>query len=197
MNTYADKGLTYLFNLNNESIYTYNYSLGFFGIFFVIPSALLGTLIVKGLLKLQNKFSSSETSDQLWFLSVPFFEKLFKILGKGAHFAGKALLAVWRVVFTLIGTFVKAISPSSTRGGGKHTGGLSGGPRHSGDNRKEVKKQAEFQARQKQKEADVAWKHADKQARYNVNTHHFDKRYHRADAKQKEANEASKKARNL
>lgn len=87
-------------------------------------------------------------------------------------------------------------APSSRGGFSPRAGGSGRSSNKSSDNRK-LKSEAEWEARQKQKEANYAWKQAAKQGNYNDKTYHFDNSVNRANAKQREANEAAKRARNL
>ncbi|MFC0523646.1 hypothetical protein ACFFGV_08610 [Pontibacillus salicampi] len=191
LNNIADKELTKLLNTNNQTIYTYNYSVGPSGLLLAIPAALFSMLITIGLLKLRDRFFPSLTTLKV----IVFLLKLIKLLGKGVL---KLLVDVGYSVFVIPSIFSDSGSRSSSKGGGSpYRGDVSGGGSSNSNNERELKNNAQWQARQKQKEADYAWKHAGKQAQHNVNTHHFNNRVNRANLKQHEANEAAKRARNL
>lgn len=188
-NNIADKELTKLLNANNETIYTYNYSFGATGLILVIPAALLSLIIVFVLVKARDKFFPSLTT----YKAIVSFFKLIKLLWKAVSYIGAAIMYL---VFVIAGIFSDSGGRSS--GGGSYSSGrVSGGGSDNSNSRKDLKKEAEWKARQLQKDADYAYKHAGKQAQYNVNTHHFDDRLNRANAKQRKANEAAKRARNL
>ncbi|AVR00293.1 hypothetical protein OBCHQ24_15185 [Oceanobacillus iheyensis] len=184
-NNIADKELTKLLNANNETIYTYNYSFGATGLILVIPAALLSLMIVFVLVKARDKFFPNLTT----YKAIVFFFKLIKLLWKAMSYIGAAIMYL---VFVIAGIFSDSGGRSSSGRGSYSSGGSD-----NSNSRKDLKKKAEWKARQLQKDANYAYKHAGKQAQYNVNTHHFDDRLNRANAKQRKANEAAKRARNL
>ncbi|RIU94720.1 hypothetical protein [Oceanobacillus picturae] len=189
-NNIADKELTKLLNANNETIYTYNYSFGATGLILVIPAALLSLIIVFVLVKARDRFFPNLTT----YKAIVFFFKLIKLLWKAMSYIGAAIMYL---VFIIAGIFSDSGGRSSSGGGSYSSGRVSGRGSDNSNSRKDLKKEAEWKARQLQKDADYAYKHAGKQAQYNVNTHHFDDRLNRANAKQRKANEAAKRARNL
>lgn len=190
-NNIADKELTKLLNANNETIYTYNYSFGVTGLILVIPAALLSLLIVIVLVKTRDRLFPRLTTYKV----IVFLLKLIKLLWKAVSFIG---VSIGYLVFIIAGLFYDGGGRSSSGGGSYHSGGgASGGGSNNSNSREELKKKAEWKARQLQKDADYAYKHAGKQAQYNINSHHFASRLNRANAKQREANEAAKRARNL
>ncbi len=184
-NNIADKELTKLLNANNETIYTYNYSFGATGLILVIPAALLSLIIVFVLVKARDRFFPNLTT----YKAIVFFFKLIKLLWKAMSYIGAAIMYL---VFVIAGIFSDSGGRSSSGRGSYSSGGSD-----NSNSRKDLKKEAEWKARQLQKDADYAYKHAGKQAQYNVNTHHFDDRLNRANAKQRKANEVAKRARNL
>lgn len=190
-NNIADKELTKLLNANNETIYTYNYSFGATGLLLVIPAALLSLLIVTVLVKTRDRFFPKLTTFQV----IVFLLKLFKLLWKAVSLLGAG---IGYLVFVIAGIFSDSGGRSSSGGGSYHSnGGASDGDSDNSKNREGLKKKAEWKARQLQKEADYAYKHAGKQAQYNINSHHFNDRLNRANEKQRKANEAAERARNL
>ncbi|AIF45556.1 hypothetical protein [Virgibacillus sp. SK37] len=186
LNSIADKELTKLLNANNETIYTYNYSLGATGLIFLIPGALLSLLIVTILVKIRDRFFPNLST---YKVIVSLFN-LTKLLLKAVRFLGNAL---FYIIIFIVAIFSDGGGRSSSGGGSYHSGGSS----KNSSIRKNLKKEAEWKASQLQKDANYAYKHAGKQAQYNINSHHFDDRLNRANAKQREANEAAKRARNL
>ncbi|KGX89223.1 hypothetical protein [Pontibacillus litoralis] len=189
LNRFADKGLTYLLNINNQTIFTYNYSLGISGIMLAIPSALFSIWIIKGALKFEERFLPAPILNKFGNLPLWCFSLLLKLIKVMKIMATYALY----LVFVIAGFF----ADGSSRGGySPSSGSVSLGSNNS-NGRENLKEEAERQARQKQQEADYAWKQAQKQANYNINTYHFDNRVNRANALQREANEAKKRARNL
>ncbi|MUV37070.1 hypothetical protein JNUCC1_00876 [Lentibacillus sp. JNUCC-1] len=188
----ADQGLTQLLNMNNESIYTYNYSFGMTGLLLIIPAALFTLLIIKGLLLIKNKFKPSANPHELGFPTLSQVWTLIKLLGKAF---------LW--IFSAIGLFIfwlaSVLSPGSSGGGGASSGrGAVGGRPSAPVDNSNLKREAEFQARQKQKEADYAKRQLGKQLGYNAGyAPEVNKRLNRANAMQREANEAAKRARNL
>ncbi|WP_404455192.1 hypothetical protein [Oceanobacillus kapialis] len=189
-NNIADKELTKLLNANNETIYTYNYSFGATGLVLVIPAALLSLMIVFVLVKARDRFFPELTTYKV----IVFLFKSIKLLWKAVSYIGAVIIYC---LFVIAAFFSEDGARTSSSGGGYSSRGLSGRGSNSTDSRRELKKEADWKARQLQKDADYAYKHAGKQAQYNVNTHHFDDRLNRANAKQREANEAAKRARNL
>ncbi|WP_068676034.1 hypothetical protein [Oceanobacillus sp. Castelsardo] len=304
LNDVVNNGLTYMMNIDNSSIYTYNYSIGLLGILLAIPSALLSILVIKGFLRLKGFISRSPSNGAeamkanrmlgqeksfKWYsvygivlgyfflqyigmrlityisqkymddyvvlplistivvLAITFFlvilinkfmikitntnkevlhdieqgmydskfksakdkDEIIEILGKGKAGSVKGallylllkrsliktvkavVLAVWGAIMALVAIF----SPS---GGGSSSGGRAafGGSSSSNDKQK-AKDEAHWKAKQKQKEAAYAWKHAGKQAIYNPNTHYTDEKLNRAMRMQHEANEAKRNARDL
>ncbi|MFP7494582.1 hypothetical protein SFC66_12395 [Terribacillus saccharophilus] len=203
----ADKELTKLLNANNQTIFTYNYTVGPEGFLLVIPAALLSILLVIVLVSFRDRFFPGVTTRKVMVLTL----KLIKLLGKGVKLLA---LGIAYLIFMVVNLFSGGGGSSSSGGGGSYYGGGSsyysggssssggggsysgGGSNHSDDNRA-LKNEAEWQARQKQKEADYALKHAKIQAAYNARTHHLTNRVNRAASKQREANEAAKRARNL
>ncbi|QDI92323.1 hypothetical protein EPH95_14915 [Salicibibacter halophilus] len=186
----ADRGLTFLLNIGNESIYTYNYSLGIFGLILVIPAVLLSLGIIKGLDK------NGYLNPLLAFLekAIP---KMAKLLTKLFKITVKAVIFTVKGIALLVMLIVNSISPSSGSHGSRGYFPSGRAISEGSNNKQESKKEAQWQAKQKQKEADVAWKHAKDQAEYNPNTIHMDKRLYRANAKQREANAEAKKFRKL
>ena len=154
----------------------------------MIPAALLSLLIVIVLVKTRDKlFPKLNTRKVLEFLL-----KLIKLLWKASA------TAIGYLVFMIADFLSDSVSRSSSGGGSYHSsGGASGGRSNNSNSRAESKKKADWKARKLQEEADYAYKHAGKQAQYNINSSHFDSRLNRADAKQREAYEAAKRARNL
>ena len=61
----------------------------------------------------------------------------------------------------------------------------------------QARKDADFQSRRRQDEANYAKQQAVKQAEYNANTRHMKDRIDQANAKQREADEAERRARKL
>ena len=194
LNGFADKGLTYLLNINNQTIFTYNYSLGIFGIILAAPAAFFSIWIIKGALRFKERFLPPPVLNKLrtlflWCFSLSL--KLIKVLMKMAKYTAYLIMSLVFLIVALLS------DGGSSRGGYSPSGGsFSQGSRNS-NGKDNLKKEAEWQARQKQKEADYAQKQAIKQANYNMNTYHFDNRVNRANALQREANEAKKRARNL
>lgn len=193
LNKLGDNGLTYLLNITqNQTLYTYNYSFGVAGVIFLIPASLFSVWTIKVSLRFKKRFlpppvlDKIRTAFSIIFVVFSFLLKIFKMLMKV-------------IVFLVFIVFDIIMSGGRTRSGeGRSYSGSTTrcSPNNSNDKRKE-KGNAEWVARQKQKDADYAWKYANKQARYNANTSHFDNRLNRAHLKQHEANEAAKKARNL
>ena len=190
-NNMADRELTKLLNVNNETIWTYNYSLGSTGLILVIPAALLSLLIVTILVKIRDRFFPRVTTYKV----LVFLLKLIKLLWKAISYL---VMGIVYLAFVIANIFSDKGERSSSGGVSSHSNrGVSAGGLSNSNSRKELKKNAEWKARQLQKEADYAYKHAGKQAQYNINSHHFDSRLNRANAKQRKANEAAKRARNL
>ena len=213
LNIVSDKSLTYLLNINNESIFTRNYSLGPLGIIFLIPSALFSIWIIKGLLGLTSRILHTPIAKKLgslkylnrdnrgpeeWYSSFLLPLKIITMLVKALVFL---ILAAGSLMVMFIVFIVNSLSPSSssrTSSGSSQL--LSSIVRNRGSTRSNNKKKSQadayWQANKKQEEADFAKKRAVDQARYNINTHHFHEKKAAADLKQHEANEA-KRARNL
>lgn len=192
LNKLGDKGLTYLLNsTQNQTLYIHNYSLGIVGLIFLIPASLFSVWTIKGLILFKKRFLPPPVLDKIkkvlsvMFVVFSFLLKVFKMLMKAIMYLGLFIIAI-------------ISSGGSTSGQGQtyRSSAPNWSPNYTNDRRKE-KEKAEWEARQKQKDADYALKYADKQARYNANTTHFDNRLNRALLKQQEANEAAKKARNL
>lgn len=187
----ADKELTKLLNTNNDTIWTHNYSLGPTGLLLVIPAALLSLLIVTILVKIRDRLFPRLTTYKV----IGFLLKLIKLLWKAMSYL---VVGIGYLLFVIAGIFSNKGGRSSSSGVSNHSNmGVSGGGLNNSNSRKELKKNAEWKAKQLQKEADYAYKHAGKQAQYNIKSHHFGSRLNRANAKQREANEAAKRARNL
>lgn len=64
-NNIADKGLNYIMNFDNQTIYTYNYSFGIFGLLLVIPAAVLSIWIINGLHSLRSILLHSQLVDKI------------------------------------------------------------------------------------------------------------------------------------
>lgn len=62
LNVVLNNGLTYMMNIDNTTIYTYNYSVGTLGILLAIPAALLSIWIIKGFLRLKDFISRSPSN---------------------------------------------------------------------------------------------------------------------------------------
>lgn len=220
LNEAADYGLTYYLNLNNEHpLYTYNYSLDKFGIILALPAALLSIWIIKLFIKdkktpsrsftvnEENEKKSKCTPKNIYKKNKDYLKqrnRLYPQLKKVSINVGKITLKVWRValIFTFKITYsiLKKISNNITSSvESSMTGWISsiGSTLDSDYNRQKVKDAANWNARQKQKEADHAWNYAAKQASYNQNTHYFDEKLNRAERMQREADEAKRNAQNL
>lgn len=105
------------------------------------------------------------------------------------------LFAVALFLVVIFGGRDRTSTRKSTYSGGGTS--YNGGSSSHSNNMEKVKSDANWGARQKQKEADYAWRQAAKQGRYNSNTHHFGTSVNKADSIQREANAAKKRARNL
>lgn len=216
-NEAADYGLTYYFNLNNDHpLYTYNYSLGKFGIILAIPAALLSIWIIKMFIKFKKAPSQSSTAtvENEKGNNVPTknnVEKDIVYSDKGNAQSkkvlikvGKIALKVWRkvLIFTfkitygILNSISKNIAHSVDSTMTRWISNI-GSTLDSDYNRKKVKDAANWNARQRQKEADHAWNQAANQANYNPNTHHFDEKLNRAERMQREADEAKRNEQNL
>ncbi|WP_301108875.1 hypothetical protein [Sporosarcina sp.] len=204
----AENGYSNMMNAKNTSIFQYNYSLGNIGLLFVIPAAILSVWTVKLWLFAKGHVLSNPTvnralaSRQLTKDGEVYKGlRLFGIVVVKLYVGIRKVLSVMGTVLLYIAFFIGAFSSGGRSGGyssGYGGGGGGGGTSSPGSsNRKKLKKDADWEARQKQGKADHAWRHAGKQARYNVNTHHFDSRLNKANTLQREANEAAKRARNL
>lgn len=204
LNNIADKGMTYLMNKDSQTMFTYNYSLGINGIILVIPGAFSSIFAIKAWLRLKSRLIRSPMAEKIG---------LSKTLENGISsknrrsvslFLQKSIQMLWKVLkytflagFYLIGLIVNFLS-SGFNSSGRSRRRSSYGRRSSNSNgRRKLKSDAKFEARRKQKEADHAWNHANKQANHNINTPHFNNRVHKANSKQRDANEAAKKARKL
>lgn len=200
----ANKGLTYIGNVNNETIFTYNYSLGPIGIILAIPAAFTSLLIMKVLLKLTNRIIKSPIARGIGLakfletggISDARMMKVFRFLLKIIKWLFKAMIKMMIGFFKLIFMLIL----SGLTGGSSKSGGGSYYPKSSYDHRsgstdytEKSASDARFQARQKQKAADYAWRQAKKQGNYNPNTHHFDNRVNHAANLQREANKAKKR----
>lgn len=191
LNNVGDKVLTRLMATDDPVFFTYNYSLGTLGIILLIPAVFFSIWIIKGLSKIDFGFLSSPIAIKISKFVISSFTMFFKILFKLLKFLGYAFIV-------LIFAIAAMLSGGSGSSSGSSSSGGYASPRPTNSNgNKGLKKDAQFQARQKQKEADHAYRYAGKQARYNINSHHFDSRVNHANSKQHEANEAGKRARNL
>lgn len=185
----ADKELTKLLNANNQTIFTYNYSLGATGLILVIPAALLSLVIVTVLVKLRDIFSPRLTTYKV----IVFLLKLIKLLWKVISYI---LAWIGMLIFILAAFF----SDSGSRSGGhsyRSSGGASGGSSNNSIDKQKLKSEAEWAEKKAEREAKYAWKQAAKQGNYNDKTYHFNNSVNRAKAKQHEYNEAVKRNRNL
>lgn len=194
---FGDKALTQLLNINNQSIYTYNYSLGFYGLVFVIPSALFSIATLKVWVRLKksvipakadqtNSMKNSDHAEQRSRYTL-FLKKTGGILWTVSKYTVLGL-------FYFVKGFVDYLSSGLNR-----TGSNRSSSSHSSNvtRQRKLKDDAKWEAKQKRKEALHAVKYAEKQGRYNANTHHYDSKVNSAKAKIREANEAHKKARKL
>ena len=190
-NKEVNNWLSQIANVDNHTIYTYNYTLGIYGLILAIPSAMISILLVKGALKLEARYLPTPILIRFNAFVVWCFKILFKI--------GKLLIKVGGWAVLAFFWFINAITDKFEVGKGGSSYSGHSVSRHSNPSyeRDQLKKQANWEAEQKKKEAQYAWKHAGKQGKYNKNTHHFDDRVNRAKAMTHEANKAKKRARNL
>lgn len=192
---------------NPHPLYTYNYSFGLFGMFFAIPAALAGYWIVNRLPQIEYALMHSPTAQKLGVSrSVERLNKVAKICLQAMPGVTRVIAKLSKIiwfVFKWTGyIFVALILWIVSMMGGSKSSSLAGrsiniSPPKLNNNKEKEKADAKWKAEQAQKDANVAWKHASAQARYNTNTHHFDERLNRAASKQREADEAAKRARDL
>lgn len=205
----AEIGFSSMMNDRANSIFEYHYTLGSKGVVLAIPAALFSLLAMrlwlftKGVTMNSSAYKRVRGSRQLTRDG-----ELFKTLNISWLIISTISSGIWKVMRGaglalgyMFGWAIFIVGALSSGGGGgsSGSGGYSGGgaPVSTGRSRNDVKKDADWAARQMQKDADNAWRHAGKQAQYNANTHHFDSRLNRAKTLQREANEAAKRARNL
>lgn len=191
--------LTYRANIDNQYHFTRLVELiGPIQLIFVAIAAVLSFIVFSVYHKINVMMLKSKISDKLglskrlnrqvsWSTSFKFPLIIIKIAFFIIKWFSKITLLFFGLIISALGDSVspstKSSSPSSIR--------------FTVDQFGKEKESAEREARQKQKDADYAFKHAGKQARFNPNTIHMDNRLNRANAKQHEANKAAKKARNM
>ena len=191
-NKEVNNWLSQIANADNHTIYTYHYTLGIYGLILAIPAAMISMLLVKGALKLEARYLPSPILIRFNAFVIWCLRLLFKL--------GKMLIKVGGWVMLAFFWFISAITDKFEvgKGGGSsysgHSVSRNSNPSYDRD---KLKKQANWEAEQRKKEAQYAWKHAGKQGKYNRNSHHFDERVNRAKAMTHEANKAKKRARNL
>lgn len=210
LNKLADYGLTQLLNKNNDHpLYTYQYSLdGELGFLLVIPAATLSIFICKWILSFKKQTKNASATDnnkhvhQVHAVHEPTksSSERTKRVKKVSKVAWSILLAIVTILFKVTHSIVNSMNKSIGRNvESTMTGWMSSINSALDENAadKKAKEEARFQADQKQKDADYAWKHTAKQWNYNSNTHHFDEKFNRAQRKQREADEARKEERKL
>lgn len=187
----VDNWLSQIANSNNQTFYTYHYTLGINGLILAIPSAIVSIFLIKGALKLEERYLPSPILIRFNAFGISCFKILLKIGKMLIKVGGVLVFVFFRIIHAITDMFEIGTSGSSSSGRSvRHN------PNSSYD-RNTQKKEADWEARQKEKEAKYAWKQAFKQGQYNKDTHHFDYRVNRAKAKTHEANKAKKRARNL
>lgn len=210
LNKIADYGLTQLLNRNNDHpLYTYQYALdGELGFLLVIPAAFISIFICKRIVSFKKtKDTSSQTSTtnrvhQAHVVHEPAnsSSQRTKRFQKISNVAWSILLAIATVLFKVIHSIVNSMNKNIGRNvESTMTGWMSNisSALDTNTTDKKAKEDARFQANQKQKDADYAWKHTAKQWNYNSDTHHFDEKFNRAERKQREADEARRKEHKL
>lgn len=134
--------------------------------------------------------------------------KIIKILKRGRMSSVKGALFYLFVLQSLIivskwfiYTFLAMISVVDNAMGRSNSKSrtLSKNNAHSNypDNKKNIKKEAQRDAKNKQEKANAAWKHAGKQARHNPNTIHLKERLKKAESLQKSANKSKEYEKKL
>lgn len=219
-NVAANYGLNYYVNLNNDHpLYTYNLSLGKFGLILAIPAALLSVMIIKLFIKSKKTPTASSTLPVKGEIGnhMPIkshreeagvysengnksYPQWKKVLIGGGRIVLKVWLKVLVISFKAIYSIVNGMSKNIGNSvEGTMTRWISGvsSTLDTDYNRQDVKSAANWNARQSQREANHAWNHAADQARYNVNTHHFDEKVNRAQRMQREADEARRQEQRL
>lgn len=196
-------------NYNPHPLYTYEYTLGEIGLVFIIPAAFISDWLIKQLPQIEYALFYSPFSQKIGVLRwIDRFSKAIKlcirvlvILSSIIRAIVNVFLSIFRKLILPVLAWIGLLIFALASGGGSSSGSsrrpTGGAALFSQNDQQKRKADAQWEAAQKQKDANVAWKHASNQARYNVNTHHFDERLNRASHKQREADEAAKRARNL
>lgn len=217
LNEVVEYGLTYYLNSNNDHpLYTYNYSLGKFGIILAIPAALLSIWIVKIFTRfkkapLQLPMDGSKQSNRIENHNFNIEQQnLVHSVQENVNHPqqenvlvkrSKIILKIWlkilvftlRVIYAIVNNIFKFIG-NSVRSTLSRCLSNIGGTIRADYNRKKAKDTANWNARQKQKEANHAWRQAAKQGNYNPNTHFFGEKVNAAKRKQREADRAKRNA---
>lgn len=210
LNKLADYGLTLLLSRNNDHpLYTYQYALdGELAFLLVIPAAFISIYICKKIVSFKKtKDTSSQTGTTNRIHQAHVVHEPTKSSSEGTRRFKKVSKVAWSILLAIVTVLFKvthSIVNSMNKSIGRNvestmTGWMSSINSVLDENAadKKAKEEARFQADQKQKDADYAWKHTAKQWNYNSNTHHFDGKFNRAQRKQREADEARKEERKL
>lgn len=176
LNTLADYGLTLLLSRNNDHpLYTYQYALdGELAFLLVIPAAFISIYICKRIVSFKKtKDTSSQTSTTTHIHQAHVVHEPTKSSSEGTRRFKKVskvtwsiLLAIVTVLFKVIHSIVKSMNKSIGRDvESTMTGWMSNisSALDTNTTDKKSKEDARFQANQKQKDADYAWKHTAKQ----------------------------------
>ncbi|WP_062106530.1 hypothetical protein [Bacillus niameyensis] len=187
----VDNWLSHIANADNQTLYTYHYSLGINGLILVIPSAIVSILLIKGALKLEERYLPSPILIRFNAFGIWCFKTLLKVGKMVIKVSGALIYGFFWIIHAITAMF------EIGKGGSSYSGHSV---RHNSNNsydKDRLKKEADWEARQKEKEANYALKQAIKQGNYNKNTYHFDYRVNRTKAMIHEANKAKKRARDL
>ncbi|MEK3936660.1 hypothetical protein MKY41_15195 [Sporosarcina sp. FSL W7-1349] len=187
----VDNWLSHIANANNQTFYTYHYTLGINGLILAIPSAIVSIFLVKGALKLEERYLPSPILSRFNAFGIWCFKILLKIGKMLIKIGGVLVLGFFWIIHAITGKF------EIGKGGSSFSGHSVRHNSNSSYDRETLKKEADWEARQKENEARYAWKHANDQRRYNKDTYHYNYRVNRAKAMTHEANKAKKRARNL
>lgn len=192
---------------NPHPLYTYDYSFGVFGIVFVIPGALAGYWLVNRLPQFEYALLYSPVAQKIGVLRwINRLSKLTKVCYRALSIVTiiilKVVKAIWFVLkwmfYILLWILFVLSSMINGKGSSTRSGsGFKGSAPTFNNNHEKLKADAQREAEQLQKDANVAWKHASDQGRYNANTRYFEERLNRAAHKQREADEAARRARDL
>lgn len=194
----------------DHHFYKYNFSIGILGLIFLLPASILAVYSVDYLSNFfrkvkerprrksrkQRDFKSKGREPQIQAEHTYQAKQVPKRNWTRIFFRalGKVLLFFVKLLHRTTSAFTRNIESTFSRS-------VYGWMRNIEDSIDESyrhsqrKKDANWRAHQKQKEADHAWRQAANQGNYNMNTHHFNQRLNEAKRKQEEANRARKEAR--